>query len=154
MSSGDKRGEQYVVGPATDFPPGSRRIVSVAGRAIGVFNVDGELFAVRNRCPHRGAPLCLGVLTDLVVPRFEGDEPPGRDTERHGEILRCPWHAWEFDLRTGEAIIGSGWRVGTYRTFVRDANGPAEGDACEVPDAAEMFPVKIDDGVVVVEVRR
>ena len=43
-----------------EIPPGGRKIVEVAGRTIGVFNVDGEFFALLNRCPHQGGPLCTG----------------------------------------------------------------------------------------------
>jgi 3-phenylpropionate/trans-cinnamate dioxygenase ferredoxin subunit len=143
--------EQFVVCHASELPPGTRRIVRVGGKEIGVFNVDGNLFAVRNRCPHQGAPLCLGELTDLSVPRFDGDDPPSRELERHGEILRCPWHGWEFDLRSGEAIIREGWRVGTYRTFV--SGGEADGAPYgEVPDAVETYRVSVAAGAVVVEV--
>ena len=53
---------RFLVGRADDIPPGSRKIVRIAGRSIGVFNVDGAFYAIRNRCPHQGAPLCEGKL--------------------------------------------------------------------------------------------
>src|SRR5947207_3268589 len=53
----------YVVGTVDEIPVGGRKIVEVAGRSIGIFNVAGEYVALRNRCPHQGGPLCLGVLT-------------------------------------------------------------------------------------------
>src|SRR5687768_15644000 len=43
-----------------ELPPGERKIVSANGRSIGVFNVGGRYYALRNLCPHRAAPLCLG----------------------------------------------------------------------------------------------
>ncbi len=47
---------KYVVASVDEIPPGGRKIVEVAGRSIGVFNVKGEYFALRNRCPHQGGP--------------------------------------------------------------------------------------------------
>ena len=51
---------KYVVATVDEIPPGSRKIVDVDGRSIGVFNVGGEYFALLNRCPHQGGPLCHG----------------------------------------------------------------------------------------------
>ena len=53
---------RYVVASADEIPPGGRKIVEVAGRSIGVFNVDGEFFALRNRCPHQGGAAVRGQL--------------------------------------------------------------------------------------------
>lgn len=88
---------RVVVARVDEIPPGTRKIVDVDGRSIGVFNVGGTFLAVRNRCPHQGGPLCTGVQVGAVT-----SEGPGLyHYERAGEILRCPWHAWEFDIRTG-----------------------------------------------------
>jgi 3-phenylpropionate/trans-cinnamate dioxygenase ferredoxin subunit len=146
--------EQHVIARVSEFPPGSRRVVMISGKSIGVFNIDGEFFALRNVCPHQGAPLCRGELTDLSVARFAGDDPPQREVERHGEILRCPWHGWEFDIRTGDAVIQEGWRVGTYRAFVQDAEGSPVPDAPVdgVPGPVETFVVTVERGHVVVEI--
>ena len=83
-----------------EIAPGSRKIVTVKGREIGVFNVGGEFFALINRCPHQGAPLCRGE----IVGRAESRPMPGEyRLTRQGEMLRCPWHGWEFDIRTGQS---------------------------------------------------
>ncbi len=57
---------RYIVATVEEIPPGGRKIVEVAGRSIGVFNLDGEFFALRNRCPHQGGPLCAGSLGGLI----------------------------------------------------------------------------------------
>ena len=75
--------------------------MEVAGRSIGVFNLDGAYFALRNRCPHQGGPLCLGRLSGMLT----SPRPGEYEYQRDGEILRCPWHGWEFDLRTGQSWI-------------------------------------------------
>lgn len=90
---------KYLVGRADDIPPGSRKIVRVAGRSIGVFNVDGEFFAIRNRCPHQGAPLCEGKLWGVLT----ADTPGHFEYHAGKEILTCIWHGWEFSLRTGQS---------------------------------------------------
>jgi 3-phenylpropionate/trans-cinnamate dioxygenase ferredoxin subunit len=90
---------KYLVGRADDIPPGSRKIVRIAGRSIGVFNVDGEFFAIRNRCPHQGAPLCEGKLWGAL----SADTPGNFHYTANKEILTCVWHGWEFSLRTGQS---------------------------------------------------
>src|SRR6187402_1381634 len=90
---------KYVVGAVEDIPPGERKIVEIAGRSIGVFNVGGEFYALRNTCPHQGGPLCQGQLTGFLMARVPGDY----SYTRRGEILRCPWHGWEFDVKTGQS---------------------------------------------------
>ena len=100
-----------------ELPDGSSRIVGAGTLSIGVFNVDGSYFAFLNRCPHAGAPLCRGRVTGLAVARG-----PGFDIEwtRDRELLRCPWHAWEFELATGRSISDPRIRAKTYRVRVED----------------------------------
>jgi nitrite reductase/ring-hydroxylating ferredoxin subunit len=115
---------RYLVGRADDIPPGSRKIVRVAGRSIGVFNVDGEYFAIRNRCPHQGAPLCEGKLWGALA----ADTPGNFQYESRKEILTCIWHGWEFSLRTGQSWCDpQRLRVRSYDISVDEAADlPAE----------------------------
>lgn len=85
----------------SEVPPGERKIVEVEGRSIGIFNIDGQLYALKNSCPHQFAPLCLGKITGYNPPSDVG----GYNWSRDGEIIRCPWHAWEFDIKTGRSIF-------------------------------------------------
>jgi 3-phenylpropionate/trans-cinnamate dioxygenase ferredoxin subunit len=66
-----------------ELPPGTKRIVEVEGRKIGVFNAGGELYAIEDRCSHDDGPLA------------EGDFDPERRT------VECPRHGSLFDLTTG-----------------------------------------------------
>ena len=128
---------RHVICRLSELPPGERRIVEIDRRSIGIFNVGGDLFAVRNRCPHRGAPLCRGVLADLVT----GSEPYRYEIAREGQILRCPWHGWEFDLATGQSVFNPHRvRVKRYEVAVE----PPEPD----PTVA-TFPVSIEEDEVV-----
>lgn len=99
-----------------DLPPGERREVDTGGRhAVCVFNVAGELVALRNLCPHRGGALTRGFVGPLVTAAA-----PGRFRyEREGEILHCPTHQWEFDLKTGCALHEPRLCAKTYRVSVR-----------------------------------
>lgn len=102
---------RYIVAKRGELAPGERRIVCTSQGEIGVFNVNGQYFAVRNVCPHAGAPLCLGTLTGT---RF-ATRPYEYTYARDGMVLRCPWHGWEFDLETGRTFFDPRVRVKTYR---------------------------------------
>lgn len=65
---------KQVIAQVSEVPPGARKIVEVAGRSIGVFNVAGEFFALRNRCPHQGGPLCTGRLSGFLPGDSLADE--------------------------------------------------------------------------------
>lgn len=107
---------RHLIGSVDDIPPGGRKIVRVNGREIGVFNVEGTFYALRNICPHQGAPLCLGTVGGAASP----SEPGEYIWVRKGEVLRCPWHGWEFDLCTGKTLFDERIRVKTFRIEVEE----------------------------------
>jgi 3-phenylpropionate/trans-cinnamate dioxygenase ferredoxin subunit len=122
---------RHDVAHVSEIPPGQRKLVTVAGREIVVFNVGGAFFAIANRCPHQGGRLCEGSLVGLV----ESREPGRYQRSRPGEIVRCPWHGWEFDLRTGRSAC----EPARLRTRVYDvAVAPADGYVAEVFAASEQ----------------
>lgn len=131
---------RHVICHVSELPPGTRKIVHVGHRSIGIFNLDGEYYALRSQCPHQRAPLCEGAVVSRALP-----SPPG--TYRYSakkEIIRCPWHGWEFDIRTGQSVFNPHRvRVKAYDVKVE----PAE----EVqPDpSVETFPVKVEAEYVV-----
>jgi len=137
----------YVVATVAEIPPGERKIVEVAGRSIGVFNVGGSFYALRNRCPHQGGPLCRGRLSGGVVSTRPGEYEWTRD----GEILRCPWHGWEFDVRTGQSWFDpAGTRVRAYPVTVE----PAAAGEDALPDlVAETDDVTVEQELVMVHLR-
>ena len=104
-----------VVGRLSEFPPGTRKIVTVGGRSIGVFNIGGQFYALRNRCPHQGAPLCRGKVKGTTIPGKPYEYVYGRDQE----IIQCPWHGWEFEITTGRTFFNPHrMRVKTYEVSV------------------------------------
>jgi nitrite reductase (NADH) small subunit len=92
---------RHPVAQAGELPPGGRKLVRVKGIEIGLFNAGGEVRAYRNACPHAGAPVCLGRVSGTSMPSKVYEYIYGME----GCVLRCPWHGWEFDLRTGEHIV-------------------------------------------------
>ena len=106
-----------VIAKVWEIPPGERKIVvPFRGRAgIGVFNVAGRLYALRNICPHKRGPLCTGELTGRVT----ADAPPSDQNaeltiDADGEVLRCPWHQWPFEISTGRCLVDPNLRVKSY----------------------------------------
>jgi nitrite reductase (NADH) small subunit len=111
--------ERVVVDRVESFPAGERRLVEAGGPAgIGVFNVGGRYYALRNICPHNQAPLCRGIVGPYVRSNGRGDFVYSRE----GEILKCPWHEWEFDITTGRAVAVERLRVKTYPVAVEDGD--------------------------------
>ena len=96
------------IGSVEQVERDGRVIARIGGREIGVLDVSGELRAIRNRCPHHGAPLCLGTV------RTREAGVPGRYEPGGRTVLRCPWHGWEFDLATGRCPEDPSIRVATY----------------------------------------
>jgi 3-phenylpropionate/trans-cinnamate dioxygenase ferredoxin subunit len=148
---------KYVVAAVDEIPPSGRKIVEISGRSIGIFNINGEFFALRNRCPHQGGPLCAGTLVGLVSATVPGEyhySSPGR-------ILRCPWHGWEFDVRTGQSWFDpSKVRVRSYDVTLEPAPPSPAADSPLLPApglergpyVAETYDVSIERSQVVVDV--
>jgi nitrite reductase (NADH) small subunit len=112
------RGKQAVrVLDAGAVAPGELTIVEAEGQSIGISRIDGALRAIRNECPHNGAPLCRGTLS--------GTYPPGEalafgQAELDGRILACPWHGRQFDVVTGQALYEPGVSALTYEVWEDD----------------------------------
>jgi 3-phenylpropionate/trans-cinnamate dioxygenase ferredoxin subunit len=109
----------HAIAPVEELPPGASRIVEIGGRSIGVFNSNGSLYALRNVCPHHGAPLCLGAVGGRMVPT----EPHTYGYGDEGKILHCPWHGYEFSLDDGHAVLKpETMRVRSYKVEVVDGD--------------------------------
>ncbi len=105
-----RRGKRLVIGPASKIGVGEKRIIEGGGISVGVFNIKGEFFAIKNVCPHAGAPLCQGHIQTTHRPGAVGEFDPALE----GRVLRCPWHGWEFDIVTGKGLYDRHSRVATY----------------------------------------
>jgi len=86
---------------SSDLPIGAGRRIEVNGRGVLVVNIDGTVHAVRDACPHQGARLSSGGIAGTMRSSAPGQLVYGDE----GCIARCPWHGWEFDIRTGRALF-------------------------------------------------
>jgi 3-phenylpropionate/trans-cinnamate dioxygenase ferredoxin subunit len=146
---------RHVVCPVGELPAGERRIVTIGKRSIGVFNVGDRFYAVRNRCPHQGGPLCVGHILGNAV----ADVPGVAAVSNNPLRIACPWHGWEYDLATGQSFLGpSDPGVKSYGVGLE----PGGALVAEVKDqqvklvpgpyTAETFEVRVEDDYVVLEV--
>jgi len=123
--------KRTTVAKVSEIPPGARRIiVPWKGQAgIGVFNLHGSFYAIRNLCPHRLGPLCTGQLGNTASRDwFPGSDPPAMASEGMSEVIRCPWHLWEFDIKTGQCLVDPSVRVKTYPVTIQDGSVVVECD--------------------------
>jgi nitrite reductase (NADH) small subunit len=105
---------KYPVAQAADFK--GKEIVTVKGMEIGIYEVAGKYYAWRNVCPHAAAPVCEGKVTGTRLPSDVYEYICGRDQE----ILRCPWHGWEFDLLTGKHLADEKVKLRGFEVVVED----------------------------------
>jgi nitrite reductase/ring-hydroxylating ferredoxin subunit len=146
---------RHIVARTTDIPPGGNKVFGVEGRDIVVFHVNGEFFALLNRCPHEGAPLEKAAC----VARLTSPEPGIYQRSRVGELLRCPWHGWEFDMRNGQSYFDpKRVKVRSYPVAVESGQELAQelaqepaGGLAKGPYVAETFPVHVEDSYVIIE---
>ena len=106
----------HIVARAEEIPHGGRKIVRLEGREVGIFNLEGTFYALKNVCPHQGARVCLGRIVGTTLPSDVYEFNYGLE----GRILRCPWHEWEYDITTGHAVFDEKGRVVTYAVEVVD----------------------------------
>ena len=92
---------RHVIGKLDEFPNDTRHVVDIDGEEIAVFNVSGAFHAMRNACPHKGAPLCTLPPTGMMVE----SAPDVYEWGREDEIVRCPWHGFEFNLSDGKSVL-------------------------------------------------
>lgn len=95
---------EFFVAKASELADGDRRIVTITGGEIGVFYKGGAFYAYSNYCVHSGGPACEGLMINRV------QDVIGQDRTYQGQVFTddvhfvCPWHGYEYDLRTGECV--------------------------------------------------
>jgi nitrite reductase (NADH) small subunit len=106
---------RHLVGTVEEVRREGYRIVELDGRPVGVVSVGEEFFAIHDKCPHMGPPMCSGTVNGTFLAAGPHEYVYGN----HEKVIRCPWHGWEFDLETGRSLLEPK-RVGlrTYRVTV------------------------------------
>ena len=148
---------KVVVGKVSDFANGDRKIIDVNGKSIGVFRVDDQFYAIRNRCPHQFGPLCVGdarAAGGLRRPRRRADgRRPAAD--------RLPLARLGVRPRDRPVVHGPGPRQHGGALLRRDRparprehrRGEPAGPDGRIPGpyVAETMPVSVEQDYVVVE---
>ena len=88
----------HLAAKTSDLAEGGAQTLKISEETIALFRVDGKFYAVQNRCLHRGGPLADGHVESGVV--------------------TCPWHGWEFDVKTAECRTMQGAKLKKYNTKV------------------------------------
>jgi nitrite reductase (NADH) small subunit len=103
-----------------DLQPMEKRMVHNGRRNVLLCRTgDGRYFAVGNSCPHQGASLCGGTLDGTAIASGVGRYEYGLD----GEVVRCPWHGWEFDVKSGAGLMADeSARIASYQVTVVDGD--------------------------------
>ncbi|QDI92092.1 Rieske (2Fe-2S) protein [Salicibibacter halophilus] len=112
---------QQVVGQIQDLSPGEMMEAKFDGRPVVICRAsDGEFHAFTNLCPHQGAPLSKGKLCGAPEP---ADHVGEYNYLREGDILRCPWHGREFDIKNhGRMLVKDKQKLREYKLFIEDGN--------------------------------
>jgi nitrite reductase/ring-hydroxylating ferredoxin subunit len=125
------------VGSVKDFADPGRKIIGFERFEVAVFKFGGEFFAYLNHCPHMGGPACQGKMIAKVEEIIADDRTSkGQTFSKTKMHIVCPWHGFEFDIRTGIHPGNSRARLRKIKVTVLD------GDVMiTVPDAREHVPV-------------
>src|SRR5262245_58890680 len=84
------------IGEAAAFEDSGRKVVEIEGIEVGIFRLGDDFFAYENRCPHLDGPVCQGKILPLAL-----EASSGRVFSKTQMNVICPWHGFEFDIRTG-----------------------------------------------------
>lgn len=115
MSTQDQKDDtHHYVASTSELNEGDRVVIELKGREIAVFKINGKYHAIGSHCPHMGGPCAEGMLTGL----FAADDEGQLAYSRENEIICCPWHGWEFDVKTGEHLGKTKKRLLTYDTKI------------------------------------
>lgn len=100
----------------SEIPAGQKRVFDVGRRRVICVNFNGRFLAVQAVCPHRGADLAFGDVCGTMLE----SEPHSYVYGKHDQLIRCPWHGWQFDIETGRSVFDDRTRIATYPTEVMD----------------------------------
>jgi nitrite reductase/ring-hydroxylating ferredoxin subunit len=113
---------EHRVARLADLPGDRGLVVDAAGRRLGLFRTaQGDVHAYLNVCPRQGGPVGAGGL----FPAVRAVVRDRRLREYHDPeavVIACPWHGWEFDVRTGRCLADPARGLKRYAVSVRDGD--------------------------------
>jgi nitrite reductase/ring-hydroxylating ferredoxin subunit len=111
---------EVFISKVAEFPDGERRIVEHGAHHIGVFNWQGQFYAYSNICLHQGGPACEGLIMHKVEDVIAADKTwQGQKFSADVVHFVCPWHGYEFNMRTGECAADKRLRLKSYKVVQR-----------------------------------
>ena len=114
LETGENGRKRYRLGGISDFPDNSHQVVDVNGRQLGVFHIEGQLYALPNICPHMTGPVCEAkILTGSLRTDEGSDWKP--EWVHDGEVVVCPWHGLEYHVPTGQCLAYEHIRIRRYK---------------------------------------
>ena len=121
-AEGEAKVAELYVGRTEEFGERDRRIIAQGDLEIGVFHIDGEFYAYENNCAHQGGPACQGKIINRVEEIIHETEKTAhglRFSETDVHIV-CPWHGFEYNVKTGRHPGSRNVRLKPYSVSVRD----------------------------------
>lgn len=112
---------EHLICKPDEIPTGEVRLVTVDAIEIGVFRQGDEYFAYQNICPHQGGPACEGLRTPQIEDTFDANGLfIGQRLDENDMHIVCPWHGYEFHLKTGEHVRDAKVRLKSFPVSVKD----------------------------------
>lgn len=112
------KNQEIFVAESAALNDGERKIVAFGNTEVGVYRMNGKLYAYENLCAHQGGPACEGLLMPKVEQVLGPDKTFEQNRFNYDEWhIVCPWHAWEYDLTTGEYVVNRKFRLKKYQVL-------------------------------------
>jgi len=115
--------KEVFVAREDEIAEGGRKVIDAGGIEIGVFRFGGAFHAWRNHCPHQGGPVCQGRLFKASEERLDEEKRSLGIYFKDGSLnIVCPWHGFEFDVRTGRHAGIDAIRLARHEVVLRDGD--------------------------------
>jgi nitrite reductase (NADH) small subunit len=113
----------YSAGSIADYVEGERKVLVCGDAEVGVFLIDGQFYAWHNRCWHRGGPVCQGrILKRVIEPVDTNGKVRAQQFDANDTHIVCPWHGYEFNIKTGRHPGNAAARLSKVEIKLRDGN--------------------------------
>jgi nitrite reductase/ring-hydroxylating ferredoxin subunit len=114
---------QCLVGKSDEVPERGRLVVDAGGKTIDVYRLDGALYAYENICPHQGGPVCEGLIVPRVLELIDNARVSlGNKFDDNSLHIACPWHGFEYDIRTGRHEGGANFSLKRVSVLEKDGD--------------------------------
>jgi nitrite reductase/ring-hydroxylating ferredoxin subunit len=113
--------QEIFVCKEAEMKDGDVRILRQDKLEVGIYRYDGQFYAYRNHCVHQGGPACEGVIKGKIVEVLAPDKTYiGQDYDYTDPHIVCPWHGWEYKLKTGVCAPDPRLRLRKYQVVQKD----------------------------------